>query len=314
MRILVTGAFGFIGTTLVHHLAQNGHDVTALTTRPVSDVPSHVPVAEVVHGSLLDEESLSRALRGSDGVVHLGALTRVRESFERESEYLAVNVEGTAALLRAAEVETKASGRPLRFVFASTGSVYDTAAPQPFSESSAVKPMNPYAQSKLQAEEFLRTASREVSSASVTILRLFNVAGAAHGRGDGDLSRIIPKALAVAAGREQQLQVNGDGSALRDFVHVSDVACALTLALGSDHYGETRTYNVGSTPASVAQIIKLCGEVSGRTIPAEHLPPKPEPQVLLGDCSAIRRDLGWTPKHSDLTTILSDAWNSVSSL
>ncbi len=119
MRILVTRAFGFIGTALVHHLAQDGHDAIALTTRPTRDVPSHVPVTDVVHGSLLDEKPLSRALRGSVGVVHLGALTRVRESFERESEYLAVNVEGTAALFRAAELEMKHSGRPLRFVFAS---------------------------------------------------------------------------------------------------------------------------------------------------------------------------------------------------
>jgi len=311
MRILVTGAFGFIGTAVVHHLAQNGHDVTALTSRPTGEAPSDVPVAEVVHGSLLDEESLSRALRGADGVVHLGALTRVRESFEREREYLAVNVSGTAALLRAAQVENEASARPLRFVFASTGSVYDTGAPQPFTESSAVKPTNPYAQSKLQAEEVVRAASLEGSRSSVTILRLFNVAGAAYGRGDGDLSRIIPKALAVAAGHEQQLQVNGDGSALRDFVHVSDVASALTSALLFGRLGEARTYNVGATPASVADIIKVCSEVSGRAIPAEHLPPKPEPQVLLADCSAIRRDLDWAPKHSDLTTVISDAWAAV---
>ncbi|WP_034270712.1 NAD-dependent epimerase/dehydratase family protein [Actinospica robiniae] len=313
MRILVTGAFGFIGTAVVHRFAQNGHDVTALTSRPIGQVPSDIPVAEVVHGSLLNEESLSRALRGADGVVHLGALTRVRESFEREREYHAVNVSGTASLVRAAQAENSASTRPLRFVFASTGSVYDTAAPQPFTESSAAKPTNPYAQSKMQAEEVLRTAASESSRSSVTILRLFNVAGAAHGRGDGDLSRIIPKALAVAAGHEQQLQVNGDGSALRDFVHVSDVASALTRALLFGRLGEARTYNVGATSASVADIIKVCGEVSGRAIPAEHLPPKPEPQVLLADCSAIRSDLDWTPKHSDLSRIVSDAWAAVKS-
>lgn len=127
--------------------------------------------------------------------------------------------------------------------------------------------MNPYAQSKLRAEEFLRAASPGGSGSSVTILRLFNVAGAVHGRGDDDLSRIIPKALAVAAGQEQRLQVNGDGSALRDFVRVSDVADALTLALDSDHPGESQTYNVGSTPASVAEIIKVCGEVKRRSRP-----------------------------------------------
>jgi UDP-glucose 4-epimerase len=193
-------------------------------------------------------------------------------------------------------------------VFASTGAVYDSSAPQPFTESSPLGPTNPYAQSKLQAEDLLRSSSREASGSQVTVLRLFNVAGAANGRGDSDLSRIIPKTLAVAAGNAPALQVNGDGSAVRDFVHVLDAARAVAAALQASDPGAMRTYNVRATAASVADIIDVCSTVTGRNIAVEYLPPKPEPQVLLADCASIHRDLGWAPVHSDLPVIIADAW------
>jgi len=312
MRILITGAHGFIGNALVHLLAQGGHEITALTSRGPETALRDLPVSKVVHGSLLDEASLRAAVRDVTGVVHLAALTRVRESFDREGEYVAVNAGGTAALLRAAEREAHAAGNGMHLVFASTGAVYDSSAPQPFTESSPLKPTNPYAQSKLQAEDVLRSASLESCGSQVTVLRLFNVAGAASGRGDGDVSRIIPKALAVAAGDAPALQVNGDGSAVRDFVHVLDAARAIAAALQAGDPGAVRTYNVGATAASVADIIDVCSKVTGRYIEVEYLPPKPEPQVLLADCASIHRDLGWAPVHSDLPVIIADAWAAMS--
>ena len=311
MRILITGAFGFIGTALVHQLAQDGDEVTALTTRPRDEVPTDTPVARIVHGSLLDQESLRTAVKGAEAVVHLAALTKVRESFDREREYVAVNTDGTSALLQATEDEMNRTGLPVRLVFTSTGALYDTSAPQPFTESSPLNPTNPYTQSKERAEEAIQRASRALTDAPMTILRPFNVAGASHGRGDSDLSRIIPKTLAVAAGHAPMLQVNGDGSALRDFVHVADVARAIAAALRSGTPGSARVYNVGSTATSVSEIIDVCGKVTGRAIPAEYHPPKPEPQALLSNCTAIRRDLNWTPLESYLSTIVTDAWNAM---
>jgi UDP-glucose 4-epimerase len=200
------------------------------------------------------------------------------------------------------------AGSDIHLVFASTGAVYDSAAPQPFTESSRLKPTNPYAQSKLQAEDLLRSASHEASGLQVTVLRFFNVAGAACGRGDGDTSRIIPRALAVAGGNAPALHVNGDGSAVRDFVHVLDAARAIIAALQVADPGTVRTYNVGATAASVADIIAVCSKLTGRDIAVEYLPPQPEPQVLLADCGSIRRDLGWVPASSDLPVIIADAW------
>lgn len=308
MRILITGAYGFIGTALVHLLTQGGHEVTAFTSRDPATARPALPVSRVAHGSLLEEESLRAAVRNVGAVVHLAALTRVRESFDRQDEYAAVNASGTAALLRAAQHEAQVADNGMHLVFASTGAVYDSSAPQPFTESSPLKPTNPYAQSKLQAEDLLRSASREAFGSQVTVLRLFNIAGAAHGRGDSDLSRIIPKTLAVAAGNAPAVQVNGDGSAVRDFVHVLDAARAIAAALQVSDPGAVSTYNVGATAASVADIIEVCGKVTGRNIAVEYLPPKPEPQVLLADCASIHRDLGWAPEHSDLPAIIADAW------
>ena len=312
MRILVTGAFGFIGTALVHQLHLAGHEVTALTSQPPDKELPDLPVAKVVYGSMLDAEALRAAVRGAEGIVHLAALTRVRESFDREIEYLDVNAGGTAELIQAAQREARAGGLTMRIVFTSTGAVYDTDSPQPFTESSALRPTNPYALSKLRAEETLGAAARTSPELSVAIMRAFNVAGAAHGRRDGDLSRIIPKTLAVAAGHAPSLQVNGDGSALRDFVHVSDAARALIAALQAEPTGSPRIFNVGATPASVSDIIEVCRKVTGRTITLENLPPKPEPQALLADCALIRRELHWAPLQSDIATIVSDAWAATS--
>ncbi len=305
MRILVTGAAGFVGTAVVQRLLSAGHQVAGLchSTRPAG-------MTDVRPGDILDAASLPEAVAGIDAVCHLAALTRVRESFQDPLAYFQVNVTGTVNLLRAMDAETARAGRPLRLVLASTGAVYGTRARQPITEDEIPAPVNPYGASKLAAEAAAAYQAGTGKIGSV-VLRAFNISGAVGGRGDGDLSRMIPRTLAVAAGRVGRLHVNGDGTAVREYLHVDDFARACVLALDACEPGTSRIYNVGSGAATtVRDIISTAERITGRPVPVSWEPARPEPGILLADSSRIRADLGWEPGRSELATILADAWQA----
>lgn len=304
MRVLVTGAFGFLGTAVVRRLAIAGHEIVALTSR-AENRPS-AEITSVIRGDIRDASAVARAVAGVDAVCHLAALTRVRESFERPSEYFDVNERGTAALVSAMSAEAERSGRPLRIAHASTAAVYGTPARQPIDEHAPPAPTSPYGESKLAADRLILSATTPKLSA--VIFRIFNIAGAVAGRTDDDQSRIIPKALSVARGAVSHLQVNGDGSAIRDFVHVDDLARAFAIAIDHPMSEPASVFNVGATCASVAEIIETVERVTGSQLPVEHLRPKPEPPRLVADTTRIRADLGWKPERSSLVEIVSDAW------
>jgi UDP-glucose 4-epimerase len=311
MRVLVTGAFGFVGTAVVSRLAKAGCQVVALTHREAGAVLPKTEAVEVVHGNVLQADDMAKAVHGVDAICHLAALTRVRESFDQPEQYHAVNVDGTRTLLDAAMSETRRRGVPLRWVQASTAAVYGVPERQPIAEDAPPSPTNPYGESKLAADSLLLNHGAE--ALGVVVLRAFNVAGAVNGRADDDLTRIIPKAIAVARGVAELLQVNGDGSAVRDFVHVDDLASAFEAALSVATPGCREVLNIGATGATVAQIIATVEEVSGRRLRVEHLPPKPEPPTLLADTARARHVLGWSPEHSDLLQIIRDAWAAAGS-
>jgi UDP-glucose 4-epimerase len=313
MRVLVTGAFGFIGTAVGRRLALAGHDVVAVTSRPLGSASAPLFPCRVVRADLRDEESVRAALAGArpDAVCHLAGLGKVRESFEHPGEYHAVNAGGTKALLDALTATATGS----RFVFASSVTVYGVPERQPVTEDAPLRPTSPYGESKVAAEQAIETAARSDAIGAVC-LRIFNAAGAAAGGAgvaDTDLSRIIPKALAVAAGQADLVEVNGDGSAVRDFVHVDDVASAFLLALENGcRPGRAPAYNVGATAASVAEILAVTEEVTGRPIPVVRNPPRNEPRVLISDHTRIGDELGWSPARSALREIVADAWAAVS--
>lgn len=311
MRVLVTGAFGFVGTAVVSRLAEAGHHVVALTRGGSDADRPTTAAAEVLYGDVLKPSNMVEAVVGADAVCHLAALTRVRESFDHPDRYFAVNADGTRNLMEAALDEARRLEKPLRFVHASTGAVYGTPETQPITEDTTPAPTNPYGESKLAADTQLLSCLDDMFG--VVILRAFNIAGAAGGRADNDTTRIIPKAIAVARGDADVLQVNGDGTAVRDFVHVDDLARAFVAALVAASPGRREVLNVGGTPASVAQIITAVEETTGRTLRVEHLPPKPEPARLLADTTRIRTLLGWQPERSDLATIIGDAWAAANS-
>ncbi|KOY59062.1 hypothetical protein ADK59_04475 [Streptomyces sp. XY332] len=310
MRVLVTGAYGFVGNAVVRRLAEAGHDPVVLTHRPADAPLPELPVTKVVHGDIRDEAALRVALDGVQGVCHLAALTRVRESFERPEEYQAVNAGGTVTLLDALAAAA-AGSEPPTVILGSTAAVYGAPAHQPIGEDTVPAPSNPYGTSKLAADEALR-ARAEAGGVKAVSLRCFNISGAVGGVGDADDSRIIPKAVAVAAGRYPHLEMNGDGDAIRDFVHVDDLARAYVLALEADTSVPYRVYNVGATAASMREIVATVERVTGRAVPVVHRPPQPEPPRLVADISRITNDLGWKPERSGLEQLIGDAWAVVS--
>ncbi|GGU22261.1 UDP-glucose 4-epimerase GalE [Lentzea flava] len=268
----MTGATGYVGRAVVRELQVHGHE-------PVS---SRQRLSEPF-GSI-----------DADAVIHLAGLGRVRESFEDPLSYYAVNVGGTLNLLQALEGQ--------RFLLASTAGVY-RPSDLPLTEESPREPSSPYAASKAAAEDLVAWAARS-GRIGATTLRLFNVAGG----GDTDTTRVITRAVAAAAGAVPGMEVYGDGTAVRDFVNVRDVASAFVVALEACAVGESAVYNVGATPASVRDVLGAVEEVSGRSVDVTWRPAHPgEVRFQRADVSRLQA-LGWKPCHSSLHEIVSDQW------
>jgi nucleoside-diphosphate-sugar epimerase len=303
LRVLVTGAGGYIGRAVVAALLEAGHTPVALVRRDASAAgPASAAVAsgvEVRVGNLLEYGSLTAAVEGVDAICHLAGLNRVRESLEQPVRYFRVNAGGTIDLLSAAwNVDVR------HVVFASTASVYGTPSRQPMSEDLPDDPRNPYAASKLAAELAVRSQGR----LAATVLRLFNAAGMK----DPEPTRLIPRVLAAASGRSAVVEVNGDGNAVRDYLHVLDVADAFVAALERPPpVGQPATYNIGSgIGSSVLDVVATAERVTGRHIPVVHRPAVAEAPMLVCDPNRAITDLGWKPRRSQLESILRDAWHA----
>jgi len=301
VRVLVTGAFGYVGHAVTRALLECGHEIVAMTTQ--SGRPQASDRVKVIVADVRVPEQLKKAVDGVDAVAHLAALTRVRESFDQPDEYAMVNAAGTENLL-AAVADT---GRVMPFIHASTAAVYGTPEKQPIGEDCEPAPTSPYGLTKLAADDAVRDAASRGIVAGVS-LRAFNIAGAVDQRPDPDLTRVIPKAVAVAAGRFDSVTVNGDGTAIRDYVHLADLADAFARAIGAAKPGKFEVYNIGATPASVAQIIDMTRAITGQEIPTRHNPPAPEALELRADTTRARTELEWIPVRSSLEQIISDAW------
>ncbi|AEH08721.1 MULTISPECIES: NAD-dependent epimerase/dehydratase family protein [Protofrankia] len=314
MRVLVTGAAGFVGGAVTDTLAAAGHQVTSLV-RSGRSCPPFAPGVEVVAADLVDfhELELARLDRGFDAVCHLAALTRVRESRYDPLRYFAVNVTGTANLLRLLERGTKAAGTAPVVVLGSTCAVYGTPEIQPIPESTPPAPTHPYGASKLAAEQLV-VHQAATGGIGAVVLRSFNVAGAAGRHADNDQSRIIPAALAVAAGRCESFGVNGDGAVIREYVHVADMAEAYLAALDAVRPGHSRIFNVGTgLGVSVIDVLDAVERVTGRAVQRVHRPPAAEPPVLVADSRRIRAELGWQGSRSTIDRIVADAWDAATS-
>ncbi|HEV2782907.1 MAG TPA: UDP-glucose 4-epimerase GalE [Actinophytocola sp.] len=311
MKLLVTGGAGYIGSVCAARLVEFGHEVVVLddlTTGHADAVPDgcrfvHADVAEAA-GPLLAE--------GFDGVLHFAAKSLVGESMQDPARYWSGNVLTSLLLLDA----IRAHGIP-RLVFSSTAAVYGEPDQVPIPESAPTRPTNTYGASKLAVDHAI-TSYATAYGLAATSLRYFNVAGA-HGRfGERHATEthLIPLVLQVALGQRPQIHVYGadwptdDGTCVRDYIHVTDLANAHLLALEHATPGQHRIYNLGNgTGFSVRQVIDACRRITGQPIPAEVVARRPgDPATLVAASDRARADLGWKPERPGLDTMVTDAW------
>jgi UDP-glucose 4-epimerase len=320
MRVMVTGGAGYIGSLVVEGLLQEGHQVVVYDSLVKGHRDAVPEAATFVQGDLLDEPALSCALRdhGCTAVVHMAAHSLVGESVTDPAKYYRNNVEGGLSLLRA----MRASGAP-HLVFSSTAAVYGEPSKLPIEEEDDARPTSPYGETKLAFERALgwHAAASDLRYVS---LRYFNAAGASERCGErhDPETHLIPLVLEAAAGRRPDVTILGtdypteDGTCVRDYVHVIDLARAHVLALealeagrGNGARGVIYNLGCGGGGYSVRQVIDVAREVTGRDIPVRYGPRRPgDPPVLLASAARIERELGWRPQHQDLRAIISSAW------
>ncbi|SCL21394.1 UDP-glucose 4-epimerase [Micromonospora nigra] len=308
MHVLVTGGLGFLGHAVSRELLATGHRVTVMSRGRGDRNPP--PGFELVTGDIRDRARVAEIVQegGYDGVVHLAALTSGRDSFADPLSYFDVNATGTLNLLMALDAARTTTAPAL--VFASTNIVYGSQHHGALSEHLDPHPESPYAASKVAAEHMV-AAYAATAAIGAIIVRPFNIAGAVDGVTDTDRARIIPNVFRAITGQLDHVTLNGDGSAVRDFVHVADAATAILLALGACIPGTCQTINLGSgVGTSMASVLTTAEQVTGCPVPIHHQSPKPEPPILIADTSRSRAVLGWTPARSMLTDILADAWEA----
>jgi UDP-glucose 4-epimerase len=301
MRILVTGAAGFVGYAVASLLVDHGHTVSGLTRSRTSALPPgvHRHVGDLREPATLPDDKF-------DAVCHLASLVQVRESRTDPLRYWRTNVGGMLNLL-----EWLPRAGADRLIIASTCAVYGKPDRQPIDETTTEAPTSPYGSSKLAAD---RAAADVAATGSIGALslRAFNITGATPGRPDHDETRLIPKLLAVQQGRAPEITINGDGTVIRDYLHVRDMAAAFAAALDACKPGTWRAYNVGSGhPTTIRDVIHAVEYIADRPIPRRHAPAAPEPQELRADSTRIRSELGWQPNSSAIETIVCDAWQAL---
>lgn len=314
MQILVTGGAGYIGSITATTLLRRGHQVIVLDDLRTGHQAAIPQEATFVHANVADREAVDRTLASHnvDAIVHFAASSLVGESMQDPMLYFGNNTAGTLALLeRALRHDVQ------RFVLSSTAALYGTPSTVPIPEDAPLQPESVYGESKYLIERALRWLG-ETQGLGWTALRYFNAAGAIPGRGEDHRpeSHLIPLVLQVALGQRENIDIYGDdydtpdGTAIRDYIHVLDLAEAHVAAVEALQPGQGKAYNVGTGRGySVQDVIETCREVTGHPIPARIVDRRPgDPPRLVADASKLAHELGVTPTHSDLTSIVTSAW------
>jgi UDP-glucose 4-epimerase len=314
MRVMVTGGAGYIGSVVTEELLRDRHDVVVYDNLQKGHRQAVVAPAEFVHADLGDKAKLQETLSAHriDAIIHMAADSLVGESYEQPAKYYKNNVVAGLTLLDAMR-ETGVS----RIVFSSTAATYGEPEKQPIEETDPTRPTNPYGESKLAFERALSWYT-EAYGLRYASLRYFNAAGASErcGEAHDPESHLIPIALQVAAGSRQSVEVYGndyqtpDGTCVRDYIHVIDLAQAHILALGALDQG-SRIYNLGCGGAgySVNEVLNAAREVTGKDIRATVAARRAgDPSVLIASSEKIKRELGWKPQFQDLRVIIESAW------
>ena len=310
MHVFVTGGAGYIGSACVEELLNAGHEVTAFDNLSEGHRSAVDPRARFVQGDLSDREGLEQAMRGSEAVLHFAASALVGESMTDPGKYFRNNVCNGLNL-----VETAAKLKVAKFVFSSTCATYGPPERVPITEDLPQRPINPYGESKLAFEKILRWY-REIHGLEFVAFRYFNAAGATPERGEDHRieTHLIPNLLRVALGQKEHAEIYGtdyptpDGTCIRDYIHVVDLAEAHMLALKP---GVGGFFNLGNGDGySVRQVLDVCQEVSGRKIPVVEKPRRAgDPPTLVAGAGKARTELGWKPRFPKLEQIVGTAWN-----
>ncbi|MGK5631648.1 UDP-glucose 4-epimerase GalE [Streptomyces sp. URMC 123] len=309
-KYLVTGGAGYVGSVVAAHLLEAGHQVTVLDDLSTGFREAVPPGAEFIEGRVQD---CARWLEPSfDGVLHFAAFSQVGESVTDPGKYWTNNVGGSMALLAAMR---DAGVRTL--VFSSTAATYGEPERVPITEAAPTAPTNPYGATKLAVDHMIAGECAAHGLAAVS-LRYFNVAGAykEYGERHDPESHLIPLVLQVALGRRKAISVFGDdyptpdGTCVRDYIHVADLAEAHLLALAAARSGEHLICNLGNGNGfSVREVIETVRKVTGHPVPEVPAPRREgDPAVLVASSATAHERLGWQPVRADLAGIVADAW------
>ncbi|WP_394185233.1 UDP-glucose 4-epimerase GalE [Metabacillus halosaccharovorans] len=318
MAVLVCGGAGYIGSHAVSELLDRNEEVVVVDNLQKGHLPAVLEGAKFYNGDLRDEAFLKNVFQENDieAVIHFAADSLVGESVEKPLQYYENNVYGTMCLLKVIqEFGVK------KIVFSSTAATYGEAENIPIVETDPTVPTNPYGETKLAVEKMLKW-SEQAYGLKYVVLRYFNVAGA-HMKGklgeDHDPeTHLIPIILQVALGDREKIMIFGDdyntedGTCIRDYIHVTDLADAHILAIEKLRKDNTSaTYNLGNGNGfSVKEVIEAARKVTGHPIPAEVAPRRAgDPAVLIASSEKAINELGWKPKYADLHTMIESAWN-----
>ena len=315
--VLVTGGAGYIGTHMVKALLDAGHKPITLDNLS-NGHKELLPGGEFIEGDIADADLLNTIFSSHpiDAVMHFAGFIEVGESVSDPLKYFQNNTAATMSLLH-----TMISHDIKRFIFSSTAAVYGEPQTKLIAENHPLNPINPYGESKLFVEQMLHRADMAHGLRSVC-LRYFNASGADPSGDFGELhqpeTHLIPLVLEAAMKKRESIMLFGtdyptpDGSCIRDYIHVNDLANAHLLALNHLMEGGTSSkFNLGSsTGFSVKEVIDMAGKVTGLPIEVVETDRRPgDPAILVADSSKIRKELGWQPVYEDLEQIIRTAWN-----
>ena len=312
MKVFVTGGAGYIGSVTVELLLDGGHEVSIFDNLERGHVEAVDPRARLIRGDLRNRAEIVEAIKTvrPDSVMHFAAYALVGESMQDPLMYFRNNVKGGLHL-----VEAMLAQDVKKIIFSSTCATYGQPETMPMTEDLPQRPTNPYGESKLMLETIMRWG-QERRGLRPVFLRYFNACGATRKYGEDHTpeTHLIPNILTVALGKKKAVQIFGDdyntpdGTCVRDYIHIVDLARAHILALTGSHTG---AFNLGTgTGFSVKEIVEVARSVTGHPIPVEMAPRRPgDPDRLVASAEKAIKVLGWKPELSDVRTIVQHAWD-----
>ncbi|MDF1815144.1 MAG: UDP-glucose 4-epimerase GalE [Verrucomicrobiales bacterium] len=315
MKVLVTGGAGYIGSVAVEALIGGGYEVVVVDNLYMGHRAAVHPSATFIEADLCEADRLGEIFQQHrpEAIMHFASYSLVGESMQDPAKYLGVNTTNALNL-----IDAGVKNGVERFILSSTANLFGSPESIPISETETLNPGSPYGESKFFIERILRWY-QETHGLKYAALRYFNAAGCTDTRGEDHdpETHLIPLILQVALGQRNDIKIFGndyntpDGTCIRDYIHVSDLADAHILALEALSENSVLEFNLGNGSGfSVKEVIETVRKVTGHPIPAEIIDRRPgDPDALVADSSKIKKILGWNPKFPDLTDIISSAWD-----